>query len=111
MTFFVAPRLGTTSPWSSKATDIAQVCGLLAIARIERCIAYAAAGIGLSAGALGAALADRMTESVIIHEAELGKVVAHGGAPRPLATIALGDAPAATLRAASDRLGLALADD
>jgi phosphoribosylformylglycinamidine synthase len=111
MTFFVAPRLGTTSPWSSKATDIAHVCGLSAIARIERCIAYAATGIGLSARALGAALADRMTESVIVHEAELGKIVAHGGVPRPLGTVALGEAPAATLRAASDRLGLALADD
>ena len=72
MTFFVAPRLGTTSPWSSKATDIAHVCGLSAIARIERCIAYVATGTGLSARALGAALADRMTESVIVHEAELG---------------------------------------
>src|SRR5262249_10300073 len=28
LAFFVAPRLGTTSPWSSKATDIAHVCGL-----------------------------------------------------------------------------------
>jgi phosphoribosylformylglycinamidine synthase len=25
---FVVPRLGTVSPWSSKATDIARVCGL-----------------------------------------------------------------------------------
>jgi phosphoribosylformylglycinamidine synthase len=111
VTFFVAPRLGTTSPWSSKATDIAHVCGLPAIARIERCIAYAAVGTGLSARALGAALADRMTESVIVHEAELAAVVAHGGAPRPLGTVVLGAAPAATLRGASDRLGLALADD
>ncbi|HEX8110722.1 MAG TPA: phosphoribosylformylglycinamidine synthase, partial [Kofleriaceae bacterium] len=117
LAFYVAPRIGTTSPWSSKATDIAHVCGLAAIARIERCIAYAATGIGLSARALGAALSDRMTESVIVREADLSQVVAHGGAPRPLGTIALGSrlgspgtAPAA-LRAASDRLGLALADD
>src|SRR6185503_2494755 len=25
---YVVPRLGTVSPWSSKATDIARVCGL-----------------------------------------------------------------------------------
>ena len=25
---YVVPRLGTISPWSSKATDIAQLCGL-----------------------------------------------------------------------------------
>ena len=32
----VTPRLGTVSPWSSKATDIAHVCGLEAVRRIER---------------------------------------------------------------------------
>ncbi len=32
----VVPRLGTISPWSSKATDIAQMCGLVAVRRIER---------------------------------------------------------------------------
>jgi phosphoribosylformylglycinamidine synthase len=36
----VIPRPGTISPWSSKATDIAQVCGLKAIERIERGITY-----------------------------------------------------------------------
>src|SRR5689334_12032405 len=86
----VVPRLGTTSPWSSKATDIAHICGLAAVARIERCIAYAATGTGLSARTLGAALSDRMTESVIIREADLGQVVAHGGTPRPLGVVALG---------------------
>ena len=69
VSFFVAPRIGTTSPWSSKATDIAHVCGLAAIARIERCVAYVAIGTGLSVRALGGALADRMTESVIVREA------------------------------------------
>src|SRR4029453_1248023 len=34
-TLIVVPRAGTISPWSSKATDIAQVCGLTAIRRIE----------------------------------------------------------------------------
>ena len=32
----VVPRLGTISPWSSKATDIARNCGLSAVTRIER---------------------------------------------------------------------------
>src|SRR5580698_9651208 len=36
----VVPRAGTISPWSSKATDIAQVCGLAAVRRIERGIRY-----------------------------------------------------------------------
>ena len=109
--FFVAPRLGTTSPWSSKATDIAHVCGLAAIARIERCVAYVVTGSGLSVKALGAALADRMTESVILHDTELAQLVAPGGAPRPLGFVRLGADPRATLAEASQRLGLALADD
>jgi len=33
---FVVPRLGTRSPWSSKATDILHNCGLGEIARVER---------------------------------------------------------------------------
>src|ERR1700733_5703467 len=32
----VTPRVGTESPWSSKATDIARVCGLDAVKRLER---------------------------------------------------------------------------
>ncbi|HEX4416951.1 MAG TPA: phosphoribosylformylglycinamidine synthase [Kofleriaceae bacterium] len=113
MTFFVTPRLGTTSPWSSKATDIAHVCGLFAIARIERAVGYIATGSKLSVRALGAALADRMTESVVVREAELARLADPGGL-RPLGFIALGagtDAAVATLTAASARLGLALADD
>ncbi|HEY4748400.1 MAG TPA: hypothetical protein VIH38_12565, partial [Steroidobacteraceae bacterium] len=36
----VVPRAGTISPWSSKATDIARVCGLQGVRRIERGIEY-----------------------------------------------------------------------
>jgi hypothetical protein len=36
----VAPRPGTISPWSSKATDIAHICGLTQVKRIERVVAY-----------------------------------------------------------------------
>ena len=131
-TVWVTPRLGTTSPWSSKATDIAQVCGLVAVTRIERAIAYTVTGFdahgagpggggrdsglpsdaSLPLAAIGAALADRMTESVVTREADLARVLGgHGGEPRPLGFIALGADGAATLRAASTRLGLALADD
>lgn len=38
--FLVLPRPGTISPWSSKATDIARHCGLSAVERIERGLAY-----------------------------------------------------------------------
>ena len=39
-TMLVVPRLGTISPWSSKATDIAHHCGLNKISRLERGISY-----------------------------------------------------------------------
>ena len=64
----VAPRVGTVSPWSSKATDIARVCGLQHIRRLERGTLYfIEAMANLSAKdllGLSPLLHDRMTESV-----------------------------------------------
>ena len=64
----VIPRLGTVSPWASKATDIAQQCGLH-ILRIERGIQFAwKSKKTLSPAQLQSVLAavhDRMTEAVI----------------------------------------------
>jgi phosphoribosylformylglycinamidine synthase len=67
----VSPRVGTVSPWASKATDIAHNCGL-AIKRVERVTEYR---LALSAGTSpltaaelqrsAALLHDRMTESVL----------------------------------------------
>jgi phosphoribosylformylglycinamidine synthase len=66
----VAPRVGTVSPWSSKATDIARVCGLPNIRRLERGTLYfIEATANLSAKdlqGLAPLLHDRMTESVWI---------------------------------------------
>src|SRR5690606_31180853 len=36
----VIPRLGTVSPWASKATDIVHNCGLAAVRRVERGVRY-----------------------------------------------------------------------
>jgi phosphoribosylformylglycinamidine synthase len=36
----LVPRIGTISPWSSKATDIVHLCGLEKIERIERGVIY-----------------------------------------------------------------------
>jgi phosphoribosylformylglycinamidine synthase len=70
----VAPRLGTVSPWASKASDIAHNCGL-AVKRVERLTEYAIilknpllGKTSLSADqlqAVAALLHDRMTESVL----------------------------------------------
>ncbi len=67
----VVPRLGTTSPWSSKATEIARNCALPQVDKIERGTLYTLRRHGAGAPArelldrLAAALHDRMTETVL----------------------------------------------
>jgi phosphoribosylformylglycinamidine synthase len=72
--YYVVPRLGTVSPWSSKATDIARVCGLAGVQRIERGRVYLLEGAAaLPLEALDE-LHDRMTESVLRDPAALAHV-------------------------------------
>jgi len=69
----VVPRIGTISPWSSKATEIARLCGLAKVERIERGIAYRVRGELADAGKeIAPLLHDRMTQTVLrrIDEAE-----------------------------------------
>lgn len=65
LTVYVIPRLGTVSPWASKATEIARACGLSKILRIERGTRYQFAGPVDDRTALEAAVHDRMTQSVL----------------------------------------------
>jgi phosphoribosylformylglycinamidine synthase len=109
----VVPRIGTISPWSSKATDIAQVCGLAAVRRIERGIAYtvrAARPLGAERLAqLAPVLHDRMTEAALLDPDEAVRLFEHA-APRPLRRVSLAGGRAA-LAAADRELGLALSAD
>ncbi len=116
----IAPRLGTVSPWASKATDIAHNCGL-ALKRIERVTEYrltVKSGLlvgskPLSAGELAAATAllhDRMTESALLRRED----AAHLFDERPAAPMAQVDVRGAgrtALVAANVEFGLALSDD
>ena len=110
----VIPRPGTISPWSSKATDIAHVCGLDAVRRIERGTLYtlrAAGGLNRAQlTALGAVMHDRMTEALGFELADAERLFAHE-VPRPLERVALGNDGRAALRSADARLGLALSSD
>ena len=106
----VVPRLGTISPWSSKATDIARSCDLLRVRRVERGIWYAVAGDVADEAALRRALHDRMTESVLSSSDAAAGIFAKAP-PRPLATVALGADGQAALARANVALGLALAPD
>ncbi|HEX4403836.1 MAG TPA: phosphoribosylformylglycinamidine synthase [Polyangia bacterium] len=106
----VVPRLGTISPWSSKATDIARICGLPRVRRIERGAWYTVTGDVTDEAGLRRALHDRMTESILATALEAAGLFAKAS-PRPLATIALGADGRAALARANVALGLALAPD
>ncbi len=108
---WVVPRLGTISPWSSKATEILRGCGL-PVARAERGLRYATRGLDGDAQRARALreLHDPMTQS-IVSDARAAAALFGFGEPAPLAHVVLGaDAPRA-LREANRALGLALSDD
>ena len=100
--YLVVPRLGTLSPWSSKATDIARNCGLAAVKRIERGTAYY---VDSKQPGIAALLHDRMTETVLASFNEAAKLFQHVP-PRPLAIV-----PLSSLDEANRTLGLALSQD
>ncbi|MFV0664189.1 phosphoribosylformylglycinamidine synthase [Denitromonas sp.] len=109
----VTPRLGTISPWSSKATDIAHQCGFDAVVRIERGIAYtvmAKGGLGKQRAAVLPLLHDRMTESVL-DDMAAAEALFHHYSPQPLTTVDVVGAGRGALEAANRELGLALSDD
>jgi len=105
----VTPRIGTISPWSSKATEIARQCGFTAITRIERGTAFYVETQG-DLTTIGAKLHDRMTESVLDSMDAAEALFSHV-APRPLMNILLGANGRAALIEANAALGLALSDD
>jgi len=106
----VTPRLGTISPWSSKATDIARNCGFAGVLRIERGIAFHAQGKNLDSAALAARLHDRMTESVL-DGVDAAEALFRHIPPQPLTTVDVLVGGRAALVAANRELGLALSDD
>ncbi len=111
-TLVVAPRLGTVSPWASKATDIAHNCGL-AIRRVERVTAYTLEGAALTGDQLAAAadvLHDRMTESVLL-SVEASAALFDERAAEPLAHVDVLARGRIALEEADTAYGLALSDD
>ncbi|MBI3140394.1 MAG: phosphoribosylformylglycinamidine synthase [Rhodocyclales bacterium] len=103
------PRLGTISPWSSKATEIAQQCGFVAVARIERGTAFRVEAKGSLDAALPL-LHDRMTESVL-DSVDGAEALFRHYAPQPLATVDVVGRGRAALVQANGEMGLALSED
>ena len=120
---WVVPRLGTLSPWSSRATEIAHQCGLLSVRRLERGIAY-----GLEIGETGldteessastklseevitfaaSHLHDPMTETVLYHLDEADGLFLKAS-PTPLSWVDILGGGRVALVQANRELGLAL---
>ena len=110
----VVPRLGTISPWSSKATDIAHQCGFDKVVRIERGLAYALQHRGTLDDrhftALLPMLHDRMTESVL-QGVEAAEALFHHYEPQPLTAVDVLTGGRGALESANTELGLALSED
>ena len=110
--FLVTPRLGTISPWASKATNIAENCGLEGIERIERGMAVWLEG-ALTNGQKqqwAALLHDRMTESVLTDIDAAAQLFHHIQSETFSSVDVLGGGKEALVKANTE-MGLALSAD
>ena len=119
LALIVSPRLGTISPWASKATDIARNCGL-PVHRVERVTEYR---MSLKRGLLGGSKAldptqraavvdllhDRMTESVLTSADAIDRLFDERRG-EPTVSVAIDDDGEALARA-NELFGLALSAD
>ena len=111
----VSPRLGTLSPWASKATDIARNCGL-PVQRLERAVEYRMTLKGQKSlpdrawTQLGSELHDRMTESVFGQREALWQLFVPRSA-EPMARVDVLQQGRPALEEANRNWGLALAED
>ncbi|MDG2090417.1 MAG: phosphoribosylformylglycinamidine synthase, partial [Gammaproteobacteria bacterium] len=109
--YLVIPRIGTISPWSSKATDIALNCGLNKVKRLERGVIFTLqSSEPIDESSLLPFLHDRMTQMVVAEIEEAEKLF-ETAEPRPLQSIDLLGGGKQALIEANKNLGLALADD
>lgn len=110
--FLVTPRLGTISPWASKATNIAENCGLAGIERIERGMAVWLEGAltDEQKQQWAALLHDRMTESVLPDFQTVSKLFHHIQSETFSTVDVLGGGKEALVKANTET-GLALSAD
>jgi len=111
--FYVTPRKGTISPWSSKATDIVHNCGLASILRVERGVFVSLLNdsnepMGCDElGPVSDLLHDRMTEGIY---ADVDDLFEHME-PSPCVTVDVMGEGRAALVGANTTMGLALSDE
>ncbi|CAF2092327.1 unnamed protein product [Rotaria magnacalcarata] len=104
----VTPRLGTISPWSSKAQDIFKNCNI-DISRMERGIVYHITGTQSLDKATIQALHDRMTESVFAEVSQASQLF-HHDQPKPFNSIDILGQGKTALVEANRTFGFALSD-
>lgn len=102
----VVPRLGTISPWSSKATDVFRLCGLEPIDRVERGVRWY---LNTWSEECAQLLHDRMTESVLYKES-FNEIFQEQN-QRPSSRIELHDDAFDAVQQVNRKFGLALSND
>jgi len=114
--FLVVPRVGTISPWSTKATDIVRHCGLENISRVERGTIWTFSFAGEGPGEdkirelVFPVIHDRMTESILSNADEAG-VLFEKADPAPLRIVDVLNGGQNALLKANREFGLALSED
>ena len=114
--FWCVPRLGTISPWSTKATDIVHHCGLEAVNRVERGIEWQIQFdtkrefTSAEKELFTALLADRMTETLLFNASQFNQIFKHSN-PAPLHFVDVLESGRSSLEVANTQMGLALSDD
>jgi len=109
--FITAPRSGTISPWSSKATDIVHNTGIKEVKRVERAVLFAIEGEVSHAEfvEIQNLVHDRMIEEIFVDENDLQRLFSKSE-PKALSFVdVLGNGEQA-IKDADTKLGLALSD-
>lgn len=114
--FLVVPRLGTVSPWASKATDIIHNCGLNQVLRVERGTLYELTFkeprllTDKEKEQIASVIHDKMTESVV--DPDVSAEVVFGEAQgEPMRTVDILKEGREALVRANGEFGLALNED
>ncbi|MGE4570661.1 MAG: phosphoribosylformylglycinamidine synthase [Gammaproteobacteria bacterium] len=107
----ITPRQGTISPWSSKASDIAHLCGLSELNRVERGITYHFDKTlnEDSTSKVLSIIMDRMTESFLKDSTDAHSLFDEL-TPKTSQSVDILSGGKAALEQANNTLGLALSD-
>ncbi len=103
----IIPRLGTISPWSSKASDILHLCGLKKVKRIERGVIYRFDKQITDKKAVLSVIMDKMTESELLSIEEAHSMF-DDFEPQPFECVDILANGKSALEGANTALGLAL---